>query len=191
MHWRRKWQPTPVFLPGESQGRGSLVGCRLWDRTESDTTEIGLAIIADQIMTHAGCIFIGPVGATGEIGDLVTPFAKQRRAAALARSRLIAGEERIVDRVEHRPDQFIKWLEVWRSGGVHPRQHRRETHAQQQQQEEQQEECPDPAAPGGFFLGIYPRLVCGLIVGHLLTRTVVLYIRFLVGFLIIGHSASK
>ena len=24
MHWRRKWQPTPVFLPGESQGRGSL-----------------------------------------------------------------------------------------------------------------------------------------------------------------------
>ena len=30
MHWRRNWQPTPVFLPGESQGRGSLVGCRLW-----------------------------------------------------------------------------------------------------------------------------------------------------------------
>ena len=32
MHWRRKWQPTPVFLPGESQGRGSLVGCCLWGR---------------------------------------------------------------------------------------------------------------------------------------------------------------
>ena len=32
MHWRRKWQPTPVFLPGESQGLGSLVGCHLWDR---------------------------------------------------------------------------------------------------------------------------------------------------------------
>ena len=87
MHWRRKWQPTPMFLPGESQGggawwtavcgvaqsqtrlsdftfsfhfhalekamathssvlawripgRGSLVGCRLWGRTESDTTEV-------------------------------------------------------------------------------------------------------------------------------------------------------
>ena len=40
MHWRRKWQPTPVFFPGESQGRGSLVGCRLWGPTESDTTEI-------------------------------------------------------------------------------------------------------------------------------------------------------
>ena len=39
MHWRRKWQPTPVFLPGESQGWWSLVGCRLWGRTESDTTE--------------------------------------------------------------------------------------------------------------------------------------------------------
>ena len=39
MHWRRKWQPTPVFLPGESQGQGSLVGCCLWGRTESDTTE--------------------------------------------------------------------------------------------------------------------------------------------------------
>ena len=39
MHWRRKWQPTPVFLPGESQGRGSLVGCPQLGRTESDTTE--------------------------------------------------------------------------------------------------------------------------------------------------------
>jgi len=39
IHWRRKWQPTPVFLPGESQGWGSLVGCRLWGHTESDTTE--------------------------------------------------------------------------------------------------------------------------------------------------------
>jgi len=39
MHWRRKWQPAPVFLPGESQGWGSLVGCRLWDRTELDMTE--------------------------------------------------------------------------------------------------------------------------------------------------------
>ena len=39
MHWRRKWQPTPVFSPGESQGQASLVGCRLWGRTKSDTTE--------------------------------------------------------------------------------------------------------------------------------------------------------
>ena len=39
MHWRRKWQSTPVFLLGESQGQWSLVGCRLWGRTELDTTE--------------------------------------------------------------------------------------------------------------------------------------------------------
>ena len=36
MRWRKKWQPTPVFLPGESHRRGSLVGCRLWGRTESE-----------------------------------------------------------------------------------------------------------------------------------------------------------
>ena len=39
MHWRRKWQPTLVFLPGESQEWGSLVGCCLWGHTELDTTE--------------------------------------------------------------------------------------------------------------------------------------------------------
>ena len=39
MQWRRKWQPTPAFLPEESQGWGSLVGCRLWGLIESDTTE--------------------------------------------------------------------------------------------------------------------------------------------------------
>ena len=36
MHWRREWQPTPVFLPGESQGWASQVGCRLWGRIDSD-----------------------------------------------------------------------------------------------------------------------------------------------------------
>ena len=40
MHSRRTWQPTPVFLPGESQGQRSLVGCRLWGHTESDMTEV-------------------------------------------------------------------------------------------------------------------------------------------------------
>ena len=36
----KEMQPTPVFLPGESQGQGSLVGCHLWGRTESDRTEV-------------------------------------------------------------------------------------------------------------------------------------------------------
>ena len=44
MHWRRKWQPTPVFLPGESQGRRRLVGCRLWGRTES--------VVSDSVRSH-------------------------------------------------------------------------------------------------------------------------------------------
>ena len=43
MHRRRQWQPTPVFLPGESQGWGSQVGCHLWGRTESDTIEVTAA----------------------------------------------------------------------------------------------------------------------------------------------------
>ena len=38
--WRREWQPTPVFLHGESQEQRSLVGCRLWGHTELDTTEV-------------------------------------------------------------------------------------------------------------------------------------------------------
>ena len=40
IHWRRKWQPTPVFLAGESQGWGNFVGCHLWGHTESDMTEV-------------------------------------------------------------------------------------------------------------------------------------------------------
>ena len=45
MHWRRKWQPTPVFLPGESQGQGSLVGCRLWGpRVGHDWSDLAAAV---------------------------------------------------------------------------------------------------------------------------------------------------
>ena len=41
---RRKWQPTPVFLPGESQVRGSLVGCRLWgSRVGHDGSDLAAA----------------------------------------------------------------------------------------------------------------------------------------------------
>ena len=37
--WRRKWKPTPIFLPGESHGRRSMVGSSPWGRKESGTTE--------------------------------------------------------------------------------------------------------------------------------------------------------
>ena len=46
MYWRRKWQTTPVFLFGESQGQRSLVGFRLWGCTESDMTQATLAAAA-------------------------------------------------------------------------------------------------------------------------------------------------
>ena len=44
MHWRRKWQPIPVFLPGESQGLGSLVGCRLWGHSDLAAATAVIAI---------------------------------------------------------------------------------------------------------------------------------------------------
>ena len=50
---RRKWQPTPVFLPGESQGRQSLAGCCLWGRTESDTTEVAQLSLAQRGLYEA------------------------------------------------------------------------------------------------------------------------------------------
>ena len=48
--WRRKWQPTPGFLPGEFHGQRSLVGCSPWGHKESDTTEW---------LTHTHILFIG------------------------------------------------------------------------------------------------------------------------------------
>ena len=53
MHGRRKWQPTPVFLHGESHGQGNLVGCHLWGRTETDTTEV------TYLTLWQGCLRVG------------------------------------------------------------------------------------------------------------------------------------
>ena len=58
MHWRRKWQPTPVFLPGESQGWGSLVGCHLWGRTELATVAFSSLSVESEserrsVMSHS------------------------------------------------------------------------------------------------------------------------------------------
>ena len=58
MRWRRKWRPTPAFLPGGSQGRGSLVGCRLWGRTESDTTEVTQQ---QQQQDYSSCSHLGSI----------------------------------------------------------------------------------------------------------------------------------
>ena len=50
--WRRTWQPTPVFLPGESQARGSLVGCRLWRSHRVRHDWSNLAAAAAGTMNH-------------------------------------------------------------------------------------------------------------------------------------------
>ena len=61
-HWRRKWQPNPVFLPGESQEQGSLVGCYLWGCTESDTTEViqQQQVYSSLLKTSKGPLFLSP-----------------------------------------------------------------------------------------------------------------------------------
>ena len=56
MHWRRKWQATPVFLPGESQGRQSLVGCRLWGcRVGHDWSDLAAAAVYCSTADQQGC----------------------------------------------------------------------------------------------------------------------------------------
>ena len=60
MHWRRKWQPTPVFLPGESPGQGSLVGCRLWvaqSRTGLKRLSSSSSRLQDTLQSHNFTIF--------------------------------------------------------------------------------------------------------------------------------------
>ena len=61
MHWRRKWQPTPVFLPGESQGRGSLVDCRLWGcRVGHDWSDLAAAAGRWTLLSFSGATHPSP-----------------------------------------------------------------------------------------------------------------------------------
>ena len=84
IHWRRKWQPTPVFLLGESQGRGSLVGCRLWGHTESDTTEVTQQQQQQQAITLQD--FTGLPGTDSScISSALAPLSSAQIAASDAR----------------------------------------------------------------------------------------------------------
>ena len=58
--WRRAWQPTPVFLPGESHGQGSLVGYSPWAHKESDNTEH--THIHEHTQTHPSTFRLEPTG---------------------------------------------------------------------------------------------------------------------------------
>ena len=82
MHWRRKWQPTPVFLPGESQEQGRLLGCCLWGRTESDTTErlhfhFSLHALEKELETRSS-VLAWRIPETGEPGGLPSRVAQSQ-----------------------------------------------------------------------------------------------------------------
>ena len=61
--WRRKWQPTPVFLPGKSHGQRSLVGYCPWDHKESDTTErlTLLIFLSIRVFSNESVLTIRPI----------------------------------------------------------------------------------------------------------------------------------
>ena len=68
--WRRKWQPTPVLLPGKSHGRRSLVGCSPWGLEESDTTErLHFHVLEKEMATHSS-VLAWRIPGTAEPGGL-------------------------------------------------------------------------------------------------------------------------
>ena len=72
--WRRQWHPTPVLLPGKSHGWRSLVGCRLWGRTESDTTEqlpFHFLALEKEMATHSS-VLAWRIPGSGEPGGLLS-----------------------------------------------------------------------------------------------------------------------
>ena len=72
-YWRKKWQSTPVFLPGESHGQKSLVGCSPWGRKESDMTEH--AHIWPIAACLLGCLRAGRAGEGAvRVGSITSPI---------------------------------------------------------------------------------------------------------------------
>ena len=61
MHWRRKWQPTPVFLPGESQGQRSLVGCCLWGHIKEKAFYVDFPTLFSNVFPHPAASFTQPL----------------------------------------------------------------------------------------------------------------------------------
>ena len=80
--WRRQWQPTPVFLPGESQGQRSLVGYSPWSHKESDTTEqLSNKLLQHSFLLspHPGIVF----GGFGVLGALWVSGGSEIASAVL------------------------------------------------------------------------------------------------------------
>ena len=80
MHWRRKWQPTPVFLLGESQGWGSLVGCCLWGRNiiGHDWSDLAAAAAAWTLLSF---LFFVVVQSVSHVWLIVTPWTAACQAS--------------------------------------------------------------------------------------------------------------
>ena len=76
-HWRRKWQPTPVFLPGESQGRGSLVGCCLGVAQSDMTEQLHFHALEKEMAAHS-IVLAWRIPGTGEPGGLPSWVAQSR-----------------------------------------------------------------------------------------------------------------
>ena len=81
----RKWQPTPVFLPGKSHGQRNLAGCSLWGHRESDTmsTHAGTSLGEESMGREEGRRSQGPVqrGKGQDGGEATPPSHRQHRWA--------------------------------------------------------------------------------------------------------------
>ena len=80
-----KWQPTPVFLPGESQGRGSLVGCRLWGYSHSIAFLYFFALISEEVFIISPCYSLELCASPERPSTASAILPRARRATALIR----------------------------------------------------------------------------------------------------------
>ena len=72
--WRREWQPTPVFLPGEFHGQRSLVGCSPWGCKESDMTERLILILSASEIPPSWLLWVSEWKSLSCVRLLATPW---------------------------------------------------------------------------------------------------------------------
>ena len=110
--WRRQWHPTPVLLPGKSHGRRSLVGCGLWGRWKSDTTEqlhfhFSLSCIGEGNGTHSS-ILAWRIPGAAEPGGLLSMGSHR---VGHDWSDLVAAAAALVHTIKNPPAMWETW--VW------------------------------------------------------------------------------
>ena len=101
--WRRKWQPTAVFLPGESHGQSSLVGYSTWGHKESDTTEV-----AEHIRRAGFLHFWTWIILCSQVGGGSSPHWTQHSAASLVSNHYMPVTTRSCDNQKY--PQGIPWM---------------------------------------------------------------------------------